>query len=384
MNFQITAMAVLAGFVFSLNAADSFKPYVKKPDNNGVHLNAHGAGVMHHDGKYYLYGEHKIAGRAGNKAHVGVHCYSSEDLYNWKDEGIALKVVEKEGHDIEKGCIIERPKVIYNEMNDNFVMWFHLELKGQGYSAARTGLAVSDNPTGEFEYIRSFRPNAGQWPIHFPKKWQKPISEKKFNKLKEESDWDYWLTLLEKGIVLRRDFKEGQMSRDMTVFVDDNGKAYHIHSSEDNSTLHISELTDDYQDFTGRYTRARPGGYNEAPALCKYEGSYYLIASGCSGWAPNTARSFRASNIMGEWKALGNPCKGKNPHNDIGSIKTFGGQSTYILPVEGKRNAFIAMFDVWRPSNQIDSRYMWLPAKIKDNEIVVEWQTEWDLSYFEE
>ena len=40
-------------------------------------------------------------------------CYSSRDLYNWKDEGIALKVVEGDNsHPIAKGCILERPKVV--------------------------------------------------------------------------------------------------------------------------------------------------------------------------------------------------------------------------------------------------------------------------------
>ena len=28
--------------------------------------------------------------------------------------------------------------------------------------------------------------------------------------------------------IIRRDYPGGQMSRDMTIFVDDNGKAYHI------------------------------------------------------------------------------------------------------------------------------------------------------------
>ena len=36
-------------------------------------------------------------------------CYSSKDLYNWKDKGIALKVVEGDhSHPIAKGCILER------------------------------------------------------------------------------------------------------------------------------------------------------------------------------------------------------------------------------------------------------------------------------------
>ena len=50
--------------------------------------------------------------------------------------------------EIARGCIIERPKVIYNVKTKKFVMWFHLELRRQGYRAARTGLAVADQITG--------------------------------------------------------------------------------------------------------------------------------------------------------------------------------------------------------------------------------------------
>ena len=29
-------------------------------DNNGIHINAHGGGLLFHDGIYYWFGEHKI------------------------------------------------------------------------------------------------------------------------------------------------------------------------------------------------------------------------------------------------------------------------------------------------------------------------------------
>ena len=45
---------------------------------------------------------HKVEGDAGNRAQVGVHCYSSRDLYNWKDEGIALKAVSYTHLDVYK------------------------------------------------------------------------------------------------------------------------------------------------------------------------------------------------------------------------------------------------------------------------------------------
>jgi hypothetical protein len=121
----------------------TFKPGELWLDTEGQHINAHGGGILYHGGKYYWFGEHKVAGREGNKAMVGVSCYSSKDLYNWKNEGIALPVAaEGSGSDIEKGSVIERPKVIYNEKTKTFVMWFHLELKGQGYSAAPRALQL--------------------------------------------------------------------------------------------------------------------------------------------------------------------------------------------------------------------------------------------------
>ncbi len=89
---------------------NSFRPGEIWPDDRGVHINAHGGGMLLYAGRYYWFGEHKTEGKAGNKAHVGVHCYSSEDLYNWKDEGIALEVSGDPESPIADGCILERPR----------------------------------------------------------------------------------------------------------------------------------------------------------------------------------------------------------------------------------------------------------------------------------
>ena len=67
---------------------NSFRPGELWPDDHGVPVNAHGGGILLQGKTYYWFGEHKTEGRAGNQAHVGVHCYSSRDLYNWKDEGV--------------------------------------------------------------------------------------------------------------------------------------------------------------------------------------------------------------------------------------------------------------------------------------------------------
>jgi len=63
----------------------TIKPGAICPDNNGVHINAHGGGILIYNNTYYWFGEHKTAGEAGNKANVGVHVYSSKNLTDWKD-----------------------------------------------------------------------------------------------------------------------------------------------------------------------------------------------------------------------------------------------------------------------------------------------------------
>lgn len=340
------------------NEKQSFNPGDLWPDEEGIHINAHGGGILFFDGKYYWFGEYKIGGESGNTAQTGVSCYSSEDLYRWKNEGIALKVVENDpGNDITKGCILERPKVIYNAKTQKFVMWFHLELKGRGYDAARSGVAVSDNVTGPYKYVKSFRPDAGFWPVNVKQCHFRPVNDTVKSAycggngcLPAHPD-----TLN----ILGRDFKNGQMARDMNLFVDDDGSAYLIYASEENSTMHISKLTDDYLSCSGQYIRLFSDRYMEGPALFKHKSKYFLFASDCTGWAPNAARSAVADSIFGVWTEMGNPCIGAD------SALTFHSQSTFVLPVQGKEGAFIFMADRWTPKNPIDGRYIWLPVFFK-------------------
>ena len=317
------------------------------PDDHGVHLNAHGGGVLLSHGIYYWFGEHKIAGHDGNTAQVGVHGYSSADLHHWKDEGIALAVSHQSTSDLVAGCIIERPKVIFNARTGKFVMWFHLELRGQGYSAARCGVAVADKVTGPYVYQRSFRPDAGAWPVGVTPAEQTPGPNNR----------------------LERDFTGGQMARDMTLFADDDGKAYVVFASENNRTLHISQLSDDFLGTVGRYARVLPDGSNEAPVIFKRAQKYYLITSGTSGWAPNAARSAVADHIFGPWKSLGNPCRGTPEENRT----TFESQGTFALAVPGKEDRLIFMADRWRPNNPIDGRYVWLPIEWEGTAPVLRW-----------
>jgi beta-xylosidase len=376
MKRLLIVFLLMAGVTQAGETLKDFQPGALWQDNKGVHINAHGGGILLHNGVYYWFGEHKIGGDAGNVAHVGVHVYSSTDLYNWKDEGIALSVSDDPKSDIVKGSVIERPKVIYNAKTGRFVMWFHLELKGKGYLAARSGLAVADKPTGPYTFVRSLRPDAGVWPINVTEEQKAGLKEAE--KLAGSTFSGGPNKETPKHNIMARDFAGGQMARDMNLFVDDDGKAYHVFASEENSTLHISLLSDDYQSHAGKWVRLFEHRWNEAPALFKQGGRYWLISSGCTGWDPNAARLAVADSIWGPWTDLGNPCAGSEQQKK----NTFESQSTYVLPVAGKPGAFIFMADRWRPAHAIDGRYIWLPIQFKNGQPVIEWQERWDLNVF--
>lgn len=304
-------------------------------DTDGNRINAHGGGILYHNGLYYWYGEYKGDSTYWNPKVPswecyrtetgGVSCYSSADLSNWKFEGVVLKPEMSDStSDLHYTNVLERPKVIYNDQTKKFVMWLHVDSHDYGKAAA--GVAASDSPTGEFTYLGSMRPNEN-------------------------------------------------MSRDMTLFKDEDGKAYHFYSSEHNGTMHINQLSDDYLQPTAHFTRNFIKMSREAPAVFKHNKKYYVISSGCTGWSPNKAEYAVADSIMGEWKVMGDPCSGKDAEI------TFYGQSTFVLPIAGKKNKYIALFDKWNKTNLINSKYIWLPITFKDNnEIDIAWQDKWELS----
>ena len=342
------------------------------PDTEDHHINAHGGNILEFDDVYYWYGEQRPD--RGYTMDGGIAVYSSTDLQHWKNEGLALQLSAEPGSDIERGCIMERPKVIWNEKTQRFVMLFHLELKGRGYEAARVGFAVSERPTGPFRFIRSTRLHAGRWPFDMT---EKDIEAAKQTNAAAWHKWwtPKWRREVEKGMYLWRDWEGGQMSRDMTVFVDDDGRAYHITSSQENLTLLVSELTDDFLDFTGKYNMVAPGGQNEAPCIFHRGEDYWLICSGCTGWAPNEARMFHAKSIWGPWTQLPSPFTGiATGYREMPANKTFGAQGTYIFK---KDTTYIFMADIWNPRHLARSLHLWLPIQFNDEGVpVIPWTTE--------
>ena len=359
-------------FSIAQTTYNQFKPGELWLDDKGNHINAHGGGFLYFNKTYYWFGEHKEAGKTGHKAMVGVHVYSSKDLYNWKDKGVALAMSNDTTSMLQKECLLERPKVIYNKKTKKFVMWFHHELKNQGYKAALTGVAVADKVTGPFKYINSFRLHPKVLASNFTVAQQQKVAEKLAEGIKDlkQKDLD--------GAIMVRDFETGQMSRDMNLFVDDDQQAYHITASEENQTLLISKLSDDYLSMTGEYVRLFSGEAHEAPAIFKKDGKYFMFSSYTTGWKPNPGRLSVSDNMMHGWKALENPCRGTDEENKT----TFRSQSTFVIPVQGKKDAYIFAGDRWISDDLKFSRYIWLPIEFDNGIPILKWYDNWNLDFF--
>ncbi len=305
--------------------APNFRPGAPWPDTDGVHIDAHGGAILYENHTFYWFGElHK----GGRRRLPVVSVYTSTDLYHWKNGGAVLTRSTDTNSDFRVGCIVERPKVLHNLKTGKYVMWLHLEFAGRGYDAARVAVAVSDTVTGPYQYVNNFRPN-------------------------------------------------GNMSRDMNLFLDEDGKAYEIYAARDNYDMRICQLSDDFLSATTNDVLIA-SDHREGPAPFKYHGRYYLITSACTGFTPNEANYYTADRLMGPWTAHSNPCVGPKAET------TFDGQSTFVLPVPGKPGAFIFMADLWKPRDLKNSGHIWLPIRIRGDQLTITWQDQWNLSWFDE
>ena len=326
---------------FSVLAHDFYLYGDDKRDLSGHLINAHGGGVLYKDGVYYWYGEYRE-----KELTQKISLYTSRDLKEWVFSGVILDI-SKSHPDYN----IERPKIIYNKKNKNFVMWFHREAKNN-FDVAEAGIALSSKIDGPYHFIESFRPNIRMKPLNLYQNKDFSSEEKAANK------------------VFVRDFSTGQMFRDMSLFVDDDNMAYVIYASEDNYTLHISQLNEDYTQVTNKYIRVMIGRKSEAPALFKRKGIYYIIASGLYGYAPTISKLATSNNILGEWKEFPTPFKSKQKDMVKNS---FYSQTSYVFKLPNS-DSYIYMADRWKRGALNKSTYIWLPIDWKKNIPEIYWK----------
>ncbi|OLF07680.1 RICIN domain-containing protein [Actinophytocola xanthii] len=273
-------------------------------DTNGNVVHAHGGGVLKVGSYYYWFGEN----RNPDNTFRAVSAYRSTDLRNWEFRN---NVLTQSSHSELQVANIERPKVIFNASTGQYVMWMHKE-NGRDYGEARAAVATASTVDGNYTWRGSFRP------------------------------LDY-------------------MSRDITLFKDDDGTTYMISAANENADLHVYRLTSDYLQVSARVQRLWPGSWREAPAMFKRNGVYFLLTSGATGWNPNQQKYATASSVTGSWSAL----------SDVGNATAFDSQTAFVLPVQGSQTtSYLYLGDRWAGATGgavNESRYVWLPLSFPSN-----------------
>ncbi|WP_218134493.1 family 43 glycosylhydrolase [Mucilaginibacter gossypii] len=235
-----------------------------------------------------------------------VSCYASKDLTNWTFKGDVVQMTDPEN--LGQRWVLERPKVFYSKKSRQYVMYFHLD--NATYKFARVGIAVSDRPDGNFKYLKSFRP------------------------LEHES-------------------------RDIGQFIDDDGTPYLVFEDRPLG-FHIVRLSEDCLSIDREMCLIAE--HMEGGAIVHYNGLYYAIGSALTGWKPNPNRYATAKTLKGPWSEFKDIApKEKN---------TYGSQSTLLLKVSGKKDTTVLFLgDIWKPKEQWNSRYLWMPVQIGDGKL---------------
>lgn len=295
-------------------------------DTDGNFINAHGGGILYHQGTYYWYGEIKrgktwlVADEQNEYYRVkpsGISCYSSKDLKSWKFEKIAFTANGSDTqNEPDTGRVFERPKVLYNQKTKQFVMWMHMDNKN--YTRTQAGVAVSSTPAGPYKFVGNVKPNENN-------------------------------------------------SGDITVFKDDDGSGYLIYSSASDNSIVISLLSNDYCSVTNRYISILNEQKRTSPAMFKSGKKYYLITSAFTGLTPSSTSYAVADSPLGKWKQMGNPCIG--PFSET----TFSSQGSFVLPVNPKKGKFLFMADRWNKTDLENSRYLWLPMEVNGDIVNITW-----------
>ncbi|KAI1878413.1 uncharacterized protein JN550_000595 [Neoarthrinium moseri] len=293
-------------------------------DTDGELVNAHAGSVGFDEasGKYWLFGEYKVEGQTEGG---GVSVYSSEDLATWESHGLALAPIE--GHPyIAPSHIIQRPKVVYSSISNEYHMHWHAD--NSSYGLLLQGYATSPTIQGPYTFANATSP-LGNW------------------------------------------------SQDFGLFTDyKDGRSYALYSNGDSAQgrdVYLSRYDEDAAQLEAVVHRF-PKYDLEAPAIVQTERSYYALMSHKTGYRPNNVVAFRADSLAGPWSQPWIVA----PLN----TRTFSSQSGNTLTVRGSSaTTHLYIGDQWDSNSLWESRYIWLPMAIDDErgDLRLEWHDVYDL-----
>ena len=241
----------------------------------------------------------------------GIRAYSSSDLMNWADRGLVLAADEIPGGKMES------PKVVRCPRTGGLILWFHLPL------ALTAGVAFASSPGKPFSFLHALR-------------------------------------------------NRGKISAEMTLLVDDDGSIWHVFGMVGQQALFICRLDEAGLQHAGEPIRIDNGGLHRTPALMKWDGCYWLLATDGAGGCPCEACLSVAPSLHGPWDMVGSPCVG-----DAGEVEScFNARPSWILPVAGFPDRMILIAE-GAPCDDSAARHVWLPFDFRHGVPELRWHRAW-------
>jgi hypothetical protein len=276
-------------------------------DDRGESVQAHGAGFLQVGDTWYMIGEDR------SYSNAGVNMYSTKDFVQWKFEG---KVIPPSSYSSER--FIERPKLLYCAATGKYVIWCHYE--GKNYGPSEAASFVCDSVNGLYKLVFGGRPL-------------------------------------------------GIKSRDCNVFVDNDGTAYFISTTNDNKDLGLFKLSDDYLTPVS-HTKIFAGNGREAPAIVRIGNTYFMLSSACTGWDPNQCKISYSNSLTSGWSNLAN----------LGNKISSDTQAASILTVQGREGtSYIYVGDRWQDPALAESKTIMFPISFSGNSCTFNYKESFDL-----
>lgn len=233
-------------------------------DTSGNIVDAHDGMLVQFGDQFYLYGTAYglTDGWRGSTTDYSqptnhYRCYTSTDLVNWTLAADYLLKQRVNGVLVDPPAgLYFLPKVIYNALNNEYVMWYNWWNRAYG-DTVYLGVAHSCSPTGPFEIYN----HTAVWGSH-----------------------------------------------DMSLLVDDNQQAYMMYTmfKESGWPNYVQPLSPDYLSLSGTRTYVTSG---EGCVLFKNNayGKYYALIGGACAFCPQGASSlvYESVNPLGPYQSAG-------------------------------------------------------------------------------
>lgn len=343
---------------------NSIRPGQVFYDTEGKRIQAHGAQLWYENGTFYWIGENKDhTTKEGNIWTWGVRLYSSEDFYNWRDEGLIIEPDEQNENSVFYPVRrLDRPHLLFNERTKKYVLWLKF------CDEAHYSVLTADALKGPYTLIKSvYRPYGVKC-----------------------GDYD-----------LAKDEKTG--------------RAY-LYFEVDHTDVWAAELSEDYTETKGEYSvifhGLQPPFAREGISHCEREGKHYLFSSGMTGYVPNPSEVAVSDDWLTGFTVLG------NPHRNDESSASFNSQISSVFKYPGK-DLYIAIADRWVPEFRMTAQkydvlvravrshfdptiavtaeekrslmdmplmgtadtsiadYVWLPISFENGMAFIDWKQEW-------